>query len=89
MYEMLRKEVDLQHNHSAPLVLHAAAFDDSGNNVRVADNWKSEEELNSFVSSRLMPVMKKSECQRHGRKHFKSTMLAPLPVLRSTELLHK
>lgn len=37
MYEALRKEVDWEHNHPAGVILHAAGFDDSGNNVRVAD----------------------------------------------------
>jgi hypothetical protein len=59
MYETLRKEVDWEHNHPGGLILHSAAFDNSGNNVRVADIWESEEELNNFVSSRLMPVMQK------------------------------
>jgi hypothetical protein len=31
MYETLRKEVDWEHNHPAGLMLHSAAFDDSGN----------------------------------------------------------
>ena len=61
MYETLRKEVDWEHNRPAGLILHSAAFDNSGNNVRVADIWESEEELNSFVSSRLMPVMQKGQ----------------------------
>jgi hypothetical protein len=61
MYEALRKEVDWEHNHPAGLILHSAAFDNSGNNVRVADIWESEEQLNNFVSSRLMPVMQKGQ----------------------------
>ena len=61
MYETLRKEVDWENNHPAGLVLHSAAFDNSGNNVRVADIWESEEELNNFVSSRLIPVMQKGQ----------------------------
>jgi hypothetical protein len=40
MYETLRKEVDWEHNHPGGLILHSAAFDDSGNNVRVADIWE-------------------------------------------------
>jgi hypothetical protein len=59
MYEALRKEVDWEHKHPAGVILHAAGFDESGNNVRVADIWESEEELNDFVSNRLMPVMQK------------------------------
>lgn len=61
MYKTLRKEVDWEHNHPAGLMLHSAAFDDSGNNVHVADVWESEEELNNFVRSRLLPVMQKSQ----------------------------
>ena len=60
-YEALRKEVDWEHNHPAGLILHSAAFDNSGNNVRVADIWESEEQLNNFVSNRLMPVMQKGQ----------------------------
>lgn len=41
------------------MILHAAGFYNSGNNVRVADIWESEEELNNFASSRSMPVMQK------------------------------
>ena len=59
MYEALRKEVDWEHKHPAGLVLHAAAFDDSGNNIRVIDIWESQEQLNNFVSNRLMPMMQK------------------------------
>ena len=59
MYETLRKEVDWEHNHPAGVILHAAGFDESGNNVRVDDIWESEEQLNNFVSNRLMPVMQK------------------------------
>ncbi len=61
MYETLRKEVDWEHDHPKGLILHSAAFDTSGNNVRVADIWESEEDLNNFVSSRLMPVMQKGQ----------------------------
>src|SRR5918996_773329 len=59
MYETLRKEVNWEHNHPVGLILHSAAFDNSGNNVRVADIWESEEQLNNFLSNRLMPVMAK------------------------------
>ena len=59
MYETIRKEVDWEHNHPAGLIFHAAGFDESGNNLHVADIWESQEDLNDFVSSRLMPVMQK------------------------------
>ena len=58
MYETLRKEVDWEHQHPDGAVLHAAAFDNSGN-FCVADIWESEEHLNKFVTSRLLPVIKK------------------------------
>jgi hypothetical protein len=58
MYKKLRKEVDWEHQHPDGAVLHAAAFDNSGN-LSVADIWESEEHLNKFVTDRLLPVMKK------------------------------
>ena len=57
MYESLRKEIDWEHNQPAGAIFHAAAFDDTGNTVHVANVWESEEDLNSFVSTRLMPYM--------------------------------
>lgn len=57
MYESLRTEVDWEHNHPAGAILHTAAFDDPGNTIHVADIWNSEEDLNNFVRSRLMPAM--------------------------------
>ena len=57
MYETLRKEVDWEHQHPSGLIFHAAAFDDSGNDVHVTDIWESEKDLNNFVSKKLMPIM--------------------------------
>ena len=57
LYEKLRKEIDWEHQHPSGLIIHAAAFDDSGNNVRVMDIWESENDLNNFVSNKLMPIM--------------------------------
>jgi hypothetical protein len=50
MYESLRREVDWEHSHPTGVILHAAAFDDSGNNIRVVDVWESKEDLNRFVN---------------------------------------
>jgi hypothetical protein len=58
MYEQLRNEVDWEHNHPTGVVLHTAGLDESGN-IRVADIWESEQELNNFVNSRLKPVMER------------------------------
>ena len=57
MYESLRNEIDWEHNPPKGAIFHAAAFDDSGNTVHVANVWESEEDLNNFVGSRLMPYM--------------------------------
>ncbi len=57
MYESLRNEIDWEHNPPKGAIFHAAAFDDSGNTLHVANVWESEEETNSFVGSRLMPYM--------------------------------
>jgi hypothetical protein len=59
MYDQLRKEVDWEHKHPTGVILHSAGFDDSGNNLRVADIWESEQDLNSYVNSRLKPVMER------------------------------
>ncbi len=61
MYETLRKDVDWEHNPPKGFIFHSDAFDDSGNTVHVADVWESEEDLNSFVGSRLMPYMKNNK----------------------------
>ena len=50
MYESLRREVDWEQKHPTGVILHAAAFDDSGNNIRVVDAWESKEDLNRFVN---------------------------------------
>ena len=50
MYESPRREVDWKHSHPTGVILHAAAFDDSGNNIRVVDVWESKEDLNRFVN---------------------------------------
>jgi hypothetical protein len=57
MYESLRKNVDWEHKHPTGGIFHAAAFDDSDNNIRLADIWESEGNLNKFVNERLMPAM--------------------------------
>ena len=58
-YEELRKEVDWEHKHPTGVILHSAGFDDSGNNIRVADIWQSEQDFNNFVNSRLKPAMER------------------------------
>lgn len=59
MYEILRKEVNWEHNQPSGGMFHVASFDKAGNTIHVTDIWESEEQLNKFVSSRLMPVMQK------------------------------
>ena len=57
-YDAIRKEIDWEHMHPAGAILHAASFDEQGN-AHVADVWASAEQLNEFVSTRLMPAMQK------------------------------
>jgi hypothetical protein len=70
MYEDLRKEVDWEHKQPPGGIFHAAGFDDSGNNIRVADVWESEQQLNDFVSSRLKPAMEKFNVPMPGVEVF-------------------
>ena len=58
VYEELRKEVDWEHKHPNGAIFHAAGLDDSGN-IRVADVWESEQDLNNFINSRIKPVMER------------------------------
>ena len=60
IYEKGRKEVNWEGNPPPGIILHAASFDDSGNNIRVADIWESEEQWNNFLNTRLKPYMQKS-----------------------------
>ena len=39
MYEELRKEVNWERDHPTGAYFHAVGFDDSGNNMYVADVW--------------------------------------------------
>ena len=59
MYDQLRKEVDWEHKHPKGVIFHSAGFDDSGNNMYVADVWESEEQFNNFIRTRITPVMEK------------------------------
>ena len=59
MYEDLRKEVKWESDHPAGAYFHAAGFDDSGNNMYVADVWESEEQFTNFIRTRISPVMEK------------------------------
>ena len=85
MYESLLKEVDWVHNHPPGGIFHAAAFDNSGNNIHVADVWESEEELNKFVKEKLMPAMQQLNVPVRKWKYFRFIMLMHFLVLRSTE----
>jgi hypothetical protein len=58
VYEELRKEVDWERQHPKGAIVHAASLDDSGN-IRIADVWESEQDLNNFINSRIKPVMER------------------------------
>ncbi len=59
MYETLRREVNWEGNPPPGIILHAASFDNSGNNDCVADIWQSEDQWNNFLNTRLKPIMQK------------------------------
>jgi hypothetical protein len=61
MYENARKEVNWEGNPPPGIIFHAASFDDSGSNIRVADIWESEDQWNNFLNTRLMPYMQKNK----------------------------
>lgn len=57
-YEMLRKEVDWEHRQPDGMIFHAAGFDTTGG-IRVADVWTSQEAMDRFFETRLLPAMRK------------------------------
>src|SRR5919202_4443388 len=59
IYENARKEVNWEGNPPPGVIFHAASFDSSGNNIRVADVWESEDQWNNFLNTRLKPFMQK------------------------------
>ena len=67
MYESLRREIDWVHNHPSGGIFHVAGFDNSCNNIRVADIWESEEDLNKFIKEKLTPTMQQhNSCTTDG-----------------------
>jgi hypothetical protein len=58
MYDALRKEIELESKLPLGGVLHACGFDENGDQ-HVADVWESQELLDAFVHTRLIPAMKK------------------------------
>jgi hypothetical protein len=58
MYEELRREVDWEHNLPTGIIFHAAGFDNLGN-LRVADIWESEDDLNNYFNNKLKPAMER------------------------------
>ena len=58
MYEALRREVEWESTLAPGGMIHACGFDKAGN-LHVADVWASEEQMNAFVSTRLVPGFQK------------------------------
>ena len=79
LYETLRKDVDWEHNPPKGVLFHAAAFDDSGNTLHVADVWESEEDMNAFFSSRLMPPMKNNKIPEPEAEIFQINDVSAFP----------
>ncbi len=80
MYEELRKEVDWERQHPTGALLHAGAFDDSGN-LCVADIWESQEHLNNFINNRLLPVMKKNNMPMPEGEIFQINDVSTFPSI--------
>jgi hypothetical protein len=81
MYESLRKEVDWEHKHRTGGIFHAAAFDDSGNNIHVAGVWESKEDLNKLVNERLMPAMQQSKVPPPQMETFETHSVDAFPSI--------
>lgn len=58
MYDTLRAEVNWEHQQPNGAIMHVFSVDDTGN-AHVSDVWRSPEELNQFVNTRLGPAMQR------------------------------
>ena len=58
MYEALRPVVNWETDLAPGGMLHVCCFDSDGN-VRVTDVWESEEKMQAFVGTRLIPGLQK------------------------------
>ncbi len=61
IYENARKEINWERNPPAGIISHTASFDDSGNNIRVADIWESEDQWKNYLNTQLAPFMQKAK----------------------------
>ncbi|TAK15008.1 MAG: hypothetical protein EPO35_08665 [Acidobacteria bacterium] len=58
MYEALRVEVKWETRLAPGGLFHVCGFDAAGD-LHVADVWESEEQMNAFVGTRLVPAFQK------------------------------
>jgi hypothetical protein len=54
-YDEMRKLVDWEGGVPEAMLLHVAAFTDTG--MRVTDIWTSQEEVQSYIDARLAPAI--------------------------------
>lgn len=66
-YELLRKEVDWERKAPEGMIFHAASFDGNGG-LHVADVWASQEAVDKFFETRLVPAMRKLKIAPPTRK---------------------
>jgi hypothetical protein len=83
IYENARKEVNWEGNPPPGVLFHASSFDDSGNNIHVADIWESEDQWNNFLNTRLMPFMQKAKVPPLKTEIFQIHNINALPELDS------
>jgi hypothetical protein len=58
IYDKLRSEVNWEGNHPKGALFHAMGVDEKGD-LRVADVWESQADLDAFLKNRLMPGLQK------------------------------
>jgi hypothetical protein len=83
IYENARREVNWEGNPPRGVIFHAASFDSSGNNIRVADIWESEDQWNNFLNTRLMPYMQKAKVPPLKTEIFQIHNINALPGIDS------
>jgi hypothetical protein len=81
MYENLRKEVNWEGNPPPGIIFRAASFDNSGNNIYVADIWESEDRWNNFMNTRLKPGFQKGNTPAPKTQIYQIHNINALPGL--------
>jgi hypothetical protein len=84
-YDQMRELVDWEGGVPEAMLLHVAAFTDTG--MRVTDIWTSEEALQAYIDARLAPVVERLGLPREFEMKVLPMYRAFAPGFAETTLL--